>query len=189
MEYECDGKTNLVTVLENKILELPAKGETGPVRVIRAVYGQFNENLKGLPPIKSVDVTERLAGRIQDQMLTARADNDLAGGDPAFMVPKELRVDYTLDGVAQQVTVQENQELRLPEDAWTLMPPGPRVSLAQGNLVLTVAEPGIYTFSTATGRRRPWKSRRCPSRSRSPGRGLSCSPRDEAPLRKPRLNG
>ena len=151
VEYECGGKTNLVTVRENAILELPAKGETGRVRVVRAIYGQFNEDLKGLPPIKSVDVTERLASLIQDQMLSVRADNDLAGGDPAYMVPKELRVDYTLDGVAQQVTVQENQELRLPEDAWALMPPGPRVSLAQGNLVLAVAEPGIYTFSTATG--------------------------------------
>jgi hypothetical protein len=154
VEYECGGKKNLVTVLENNILELPARGETGPVRVVRAVYGHFNENLKGLPPIKSVDVTERLASRIQDQMLTARADNDLAGGDPAYMVPKELRVDYTIDGVAQQVTVQENQELRLPEDAWALMPPGPRVSLAQGNLVLAVAEPGTYTFITATGQQK-----------------------------------
>src|ERR1019366_2850150 len=100
VEYECGGKKNLVTVLENNILELPARGETGPVRVVRAVYGHFNENLKGLPPIKSVDVTEQLASRIQDQMLTARADNELAGGDPAYMVPKELRVDYTLDGLA-----------------------------------------------------------------------------------------
>jgi hypothetical protein len=151
VEYECGGKKNLAAVVENNLLELPAKGETGSVRVIRAVYGHFNENLKGLPPIKSVDVTERLASRIQDQMLTARADNDLAGGDPAYLVPKELRVDYTLDGVAHQVTVQENEELRLPEDTWSLMPPGPRVSVAQGNLVLAVAEPGTYTFSTATG--------------------------------------
>jgi hypothetical protein len=152
VEYECGGKTNLATVPENRILELPAKGETAPVRVVRAVYGHFFESLKGLPSIKSVDVTERLASRIQDQVLTVRADNELAGGDPAFMVPKELRVDYTLDGVARQVSVQENQELRLPEDAWALMPPGPRVSLAQGNLVLAVAEPGTYTFSTAAGR-------------------------------------
>jgi hypothetical protein len=151
VQYECGGKTNLATVLENNILELPEKGETGPVRVVRAIYGHFRENLKDLPPIKSVDVTERLASRIQDQMLTVRADNDLAGGDPAYMVPKELRVDYTLDGMAQQVAVQENEELRLPEDAWALMPPEPRVSLAQGNLVLAVAEPGTYTFSTATG--------------------------------------
>jgi hypothetical protein len=152
VDYACDGKTNRVSVLEHNILELPAKGETGPVRVVRAVYGHFKKDLKELPSIKPVDVTARLASLIQDQMLTARVDNELAGGDPTPMVPKELRVDYTLDGVPQQVTVQENQELRLPEDAWALLPPGPRVSLAQGSLVLAVAEPGTYTFSTATGR-------------------------------------
>ena len=151
VEYECGGKTRLASVLENRVLELPAQGETGPVRVLRAVYGHFSENVKGLPPIKSVDVTARLAGRIQDQMLSARADNELAGGDPAFMVPKELRVEYSLDGVAQQVTVPENQELRLPEDAWALLPPGPRLARAQGHLVLAVAEAGAYTFSTAAG--------------------------------------
>jgi len=151
VEYECGGRTNLATARENGILDLPPAGQLGAVRVIRAVYGHFNEGLKGLPPIKAVDVTAQLTSRIQDQMLSARADNELAGGDPAFMVPKELRVDYTLDGVAQQVTVQENQEFRLPEDAWALLPPGPQVSLAPGGLLLTVAEPGTYTFSTATG--------------------------------------
>jgi len=152
VEYECGGKTNVVAVLENKILELPAPGETGPVRVVRAVYGHFKAKLKDLPPMKSVDITGKLASRIQDQTLTVRADNDLAGGDPAYMVPKELRVEYTLDGVARQVTVQENEELRLPEEAWAMMPPTPRISLARGKLVLAVAEPGTYTFSTAKGR-------------------------------------
>jgi hypothetical protein len=151
VEYVCGGKTNLVTVAENKLLELPGKGETGPVQILRAVYGHFFESLKGLPVIKAVDVTEKLAARVQDEMLAARADNELAGGDPAFMVPKELRVDYTIDGVAQQVTVQENQELRLPDDAWALLPPGPRVSMAQGNVVLAAAEAGTYTFSTTSG--------------------------------------
>lgn len=151
VEYECGGKTNLASVVENAVLELPTKGETGPVRVLRAVYGHFNENLKGLPVLKVVDITPRLAGRVQDRMLSVRADNDLAGGDPAYMVPKELRVEYTLDGVPHQVAVAENQELRLPEDAWALLPPRPRVSLAQGSLVLAAAEPGSYTFSTAKG--------------------------------------
>jgi hypothetical protein len=151
VEYVCGGKTNLVSVNEKQVLELPAKGETGPVEILRAVYGHFHESLKGLPSIKAVDVTEKLASRIQDQMLSARADNELAGGDPAFMVPKELRVDYSIDGAAQQVTVQENQELRLPEEAWALLPPSPRVSVAQGSVVLAAAEAGKYTFSTASG--------------------------------------
>jgi hypothetical protein len=79
------------------------------------------------------------------------------GGDPAPNIIKEMRVEYECGGKTNLVTVlenkivQENQELRLPEDARALMPPGPRVSLAQGNLVLAVAEPGADTFSTATG--------------------------------------
>lgn len=155
--YECGGKTNLATVAENKTLDLPADGEVGPVRVIRAVYGQFREELKGLPPLKTVDITERLSSRIRDQMLAVRVDNELAGGDPAYLVPKELHVDYTVDGVAHQITVDENQELRLPEDSWALLSPEPRVSRRRGKVILAAPEPGSYTFSTATGQEKTVK--------------------------------
>lgn len=154
VEYECGGKTHIVTVAENKVLELPADGETGPVKVLRAMYGKFHDDLKGLPTMKSVDITDKLAGKIQNGLLTALVDNDLVGSDPAYLVPKQLKVEYAIDGVEQRITVAEHQELRLPEDAWYMMPPAPRIASAKGKLVLTTAEAGTYTFSTASGKTR-----------------------------------
>ena len=154
VEYECGGHSNQVTVAENKLLELPAAGETGAVQVIRAVYGNIKDDLNSLPAIKAVDVTERVRSRIQDRMLTVRADNNLAGSDPANLVSKELRVEYALDGVTHHITVEENAELSLPEDAWLYLPPRPRVLGVAGNLVLAAAEPGTYTFTTAAGRQK-----------------------------------
>jgi hypothetical protein len=151
VEYECGGQKRVATVAENLTLELPAAGESGEVRVLRAVFGKFHENLLGLPAVKTIDVTARLAGRIQDGMLAVRVDNELAGSDPAQLVPKELQVEYAIDGVAHRLVVKENQDLRLPEDAWILLPPSPRVTWARGKPVLSAAEAGTYTFKTVSG--------------------------------------
>ncbi len=46
-----------------------------------------------------MDVTEKLSGLISEGQLVVTASNDALGRDPIFKHEKELRVDYTLDGV------------------------------------------------------------------------------------------
>lgn len=76
------------------------------VHVVRAVYGAF-------PHYGMIDVSDALIKRTANGRLQVAATNDLAG-DPTPGAVKELRVEYTLDGVTKLAAVPENQELKLP---------------------------------------------------------------------------
>lgn len=65
------------------------------------------------PPAKQVDVTAQIAKMVQDEAVSVKAGNDLAG-DPAYNTLKELRVDYTLGGAAHSQTVKEGETLTIP---------------------------------------------------------------------------
>ena len=58
-----------------------------------------------------VNVTQKVADWIEDSLtVEATAENF---GDPANGIEKQLKVDYTLDGVDGTVTVEEGQLLKL----------------------------------------------------------------------------
>ena len=75
------------------------------------------------PRLKVTDVTARLQARVQNDALSVVADNKIAG-DPAYLTPKRLRVDYTLGGVAHSQTTAEDATLTIPGPGET---PGPLV--------------------------------------------------------------
>lgn len=151
VQYECDGKTNQVSVLENKKLVLPLAGEKGPLRIIRAVYGKFTPGLAGLPPLKSMDITRQVAARVKDGMLDVIVDNKLSGEDPAQMTPKTLRLDYAVDGEAGSLEASEHSEVRLPENAFNLLPPQSYLTVEKNQLKLAAAESGRYTLTRKSG--------------------------------------
>ena len=76
--------------------------------IVKAVYGD-------LPNGPSTDVTAKVAAMVTDNTLSVDASNDLFG-DPAEVVRKKLRVDYTLGGVPASKTVGEDETLTLPAD-------------------------------------------------------------------------
>ena len=83
-----------------------ASAGSGRVTVASAVYGAGRQ---------TVDVTLRLRERLRDGRLNVRADNALAGRDPAPDVPKTLRITYSVDGGRQQqAEFRENAQARLP---------------------------------------------------------------------------
>ncbi|RYX82941.1 hypothetical protein EON83_16960 [bacterium] len=60
------------------------------------------------------DVTDKVRANVENSTtLSITADNELFG-DPASMHVKQLRVEYTLDGIPKTTIVQENQGLDLP---------------------------------------------------------------------------
>ncbi len=152
VEYETDAGKKIASVAENQVLRLPPAGEsTTSLRIARAAYGRFREQLKGLPELKAVDITARLAAQVKNGTLVAIANNELAGGDPVYLVPKELRVEYAVDGVTKTVTVEENRELRLPEDFWNLTPPRPRLTVEGPAHRLLAWEAGRFTLTSSSG--------------------------------------
>ncbi len=81
-------------------------GRGGHLSILNASYGTEDQQR---------NITYRLRSRVQDERLSVRADNDLAGGDPAPNRPKSLWITYTVGGGGEQrVRVRENDRVNLP---------------------------------------------------------------------------
>ena len=95
-----------ILMIGNPFLSLkPVKRETNPRIIIKsAAYGDLANNAV-------VNVTQKVADWIEDQLpIHATADNF---GDPADGIEKQLKVDYTLNGVDGTITVDEGQLLKI----------------------------------------------------------------------------
>ncbi|HEX3624126.1 MAG TPA: glycosyl hydrolase [Verrucomicrobiae bacterium] len=103
VEYSINGNNTTREAKEGESLTLPQSAT-----VIQALYGELDTT------DRIVDATEQLASRVRHGQLRVRADNALAGADPADGVQKQWRVDYSVDGVAKHIVVPENDMLVLP---------------------------------------------------------------------------
>ncbi|MGH8024937.1 MAG: glycosyl hydrolase, partial [Limisphaerales bacterium] len=113
VEYNLNGSNYSAQANEGDSLTLPRSAT-----VIRAFYGELDMTNRVM------DVTKKLSSLVRHGRLGVRADNALAGGDPAKFLPKELRVEYRLDGAVGHAIVPENDMLTLPS-AWNIgTPPG-----------------------------------------------------------------
>ncbi len=117
VEFRLEGRTETVEASEGQPLDLPSGA-----KVTKALYGDLHPRTSTRG--RSVDLTRRLAALVKHDELSVQVDNQFAGGDPAYMTAKELRVEYSLDGVPHSATIQENDTLTLPPSAETGgMPP------------------------------------------------------------------
>jgi len=62
----------------------------------------------------STDVTAKIRGRIQSGLKSIAVSNQELGGDPAPGSVKQLRVDFSLDGIPASLTVDEGDTLIFP---------------------------------------------------------------------------
>jgi hypothetical protein len=115
------------------------------LEIRKAAYGDFSK-----PDGKRVDVTAKLQELVKNGHLQASASNSLAG-DPAYMVVKELHLEYALDGKVQSAVYQENETILLPDDQQTPQPPRPKLVVEDGKLSLIAAKAGRYSVKTASG--------------------------------------
>jgi len=82
--------------------------------ILKAEYGAFDDSDDTEQGI--ADVTKAVRRMIKRGTRSILASNGL-WGDPASNVPKEMKIDYTLNGEAQSVKVRENQAVELPVGA------------------------------------------------------------------------
>ena len=146
--YTLNGQLQSTVAEENATVSLPPSAV-----VTKAVYGTFTGR-NHTAPNQFVDLTQKLAPLVADGEINVPINNTLAGGDPAANIPKELRVDYTLDGVTKHITVAENGTLSLPEGIQTLghAPAYELGSPEAGRVVVRSFEPGSFELKTAMGR-------------------------------------
>jgi hypothetical protein len=155
VEFRLDGKLRKVEIKEGKTLEVPVGAE-----IVEALYGNLHERKRDIK--RTVDLTEKLAGLVRKGELSVCANNSLAGGDPASMVPKELRVEYSLNGVRKSTTVEENAMLILPETSRLADSP-PSFAFAtgvDGQERLLAWAPDSFLLTWASGRK---SEAQCPS--------------------------
>jgi hypothetical protein len=157
VNYRLNGRRQTVEVTEGQTLALPEGAE-----VLQARYGQLHP-----PPARAsrtLDLTAKLSARIKHGALSVRIDNDFAGGDPALNLPKELRVDYAVNGVHKSTAFQENDTLTLPE---TELPDGtsPPYVLRAGDdgMRLLALAPGDFTLRWASGQTTTARCRSVPA--------------------------
>ncbi len=153
VEYEYDGKTARAQVTENKTLVLPPAGSPSgrPLRIIIAGYGKLDEGKDWLPKLQTIDVTKKVAAAVKDNMLRIQATNEFAGKDPAYLVPKRLRIRYSLDGLAEETVVAENREVRLPAMQWRLADWLPELTGRRQGTQMLAWDNGRYTLRQSDG--------------------------------------
>ena len=146
VELRVNGQQQTKTVREDKFLKIPAGAE-----IIRAVYGDLP--MSQTDTNRTVDLTSKLEDMVRGGELTVTADNDLAGGDPAYGFSKELSVDYMLNGKPGSATVQEGETLALPANLSTGQAPQWQTSLAaDGAPVITAWSNGQVELRMAGGK-------------------------------------
>lgn len=132
---------------EHQTVDIP-EGAT----VKKAIYGLIDAD-RPAPENTIVDVTGKLASLVKDGTLVTHVDNSLAGRDPAYLVVKELRVEYMYKGIHKRARVKENQTLILPEENEQVTPP-PVYELEAGpggDLSLAAWQPGDFEVRMASG--------------------------------------
>ena len=86
VEFTLNGQPQSEVAKEDESLTLPASAV-----VTKAIYGTRSSQRQ------TIDLTKKLASLVDKGELSVRIDNKFAGRDPADLVPKELRVDYSLE--------------------------------------------------------------------------------------------
>ena len=130
VEFAINGQQRTSEAQEGETLEVATNS-----KIIKAIYGALP--LADAAALPTMDLTKKLSGLVEDGRLSVLTGNGLAGGDPVFGVPKELRVDFSLAGVRNSVTVAENEPLNIGQAAAPGEPPafGLRAG-ADGNIFL-----------------------------------------------------
>jgi hypothetical protein len=82
--------------------------------IVNAVYGDLSN------PAATTNVTKTVAAMVDDNTLNFHPNNNTLGGDPAPNTPKQFKVDYTIDGVADTKTANEGSRVKISAN-----PPAP----------------------------------------------------------------
>ena len=146
VEFRLNGGQQTEEVQEGETLEIPTGAE-----IVQALYGDLRAETASAD--QTVDLTGKLAALAKPGELEVSVNNELAGRDPAFGIPKELRVDYTLDGKPGRETVREGETLTLPPTRSIGQAPSWETSVAtDGSPVVTAWSNGRVTLRTAGGK-------------------------------------
>ena len=105
-------------------------------KLIGAWYGLIDPAWEPPKETPVVDVTEKVAEAVREGTINLKVENDLAGRDPLYLTPKELRVTYVFDGVEGTATLGEHAKFALPGGVDEAAQPPPTWELTDKGQVL-----------------------------------------------------
>jgi beta-lactamase regulating signal transducer with metallopeptidase domain len=118
--YVCS-QTNLKCSIEgNTVYFKPPTATTSTAPANEANPGVvtiLNASYEAKDGTAARDVTDIVTKMLTDNRLSVLADNDVFGGDPAWLHAKQLRVDYTMDGEKRETIADEGTTLSIPPQA------------------------------------------------------------------------
>jgi hypothetical protein len=145
-EYELGGKHYQLQLVENEQREI--KFDNQEFKLIRAVYGKFSSEQKGVPLKYPVyDVTTKVRSLVNSNTLMFAATDSLFGVAPASSnVKRELRLVYSTEGETRDVAIQNGSLTHLELDA-----PQPKLVYENGAPTWVTPYPGKVTYATGKG--------------------------------------
>ncbi|MDR1116032.1 MAG: DUF3395 domain-containing protein, partial [Tannerella sp.] len=150
IDYRVNGAKKQEQVNENQSITLPE----GAV-VSKAYYG-IVKNVPEVEPVrKTIDVTNKLKEHVKDGALTVTVNNELTDGkDPVYASAKEIRVEYTYDGVRGMARAGENRILSLPPEPEDEIPlPAYELhATGEGKPEIRAWQTGSFEVATASGK-------------------------------------
>jgi hypothetical protein len=152
VDYTVGDQAHTVTVTEHQILQLPQAADgPGELRIVRGIYGGILPEQVEALPLALADITARVARKVHNGTLAVRVDKDLAGVDPAPQRPKKLWLQYAVDGVLGNLVLDDGNELRLPENPVSYLPPAPTLAVTPSGTALRAWDAGRYVMQLTTG--------------------------------------
>ena len=89
------------------------KRSVAPAHTLEIIKAEYGNKSEGESP-QVVDITDRLAARVQNGEICVMLDNEFAGGDPARRKHKNAWVSYRYDGVEKTLLLDENGVFAVP---------------------------------------------------------------------------
>jgi hypothetical protein len=143
IEYTVDGQPRVATATDPQTVRLQTTRHEVAVR--EATYGVPGD------PLRTRDVTAKVQTLADEGTYDFRVSRMAEGDDPAYLVVKTLRVEYTLDGVDHMASATD------PETIDLIVPPPLPAALsatADGRLRIEAYQPGRYGVRWSSGRTR-----------------------------------
>jgi hypothetical protein len=145
VQYELSGHIHLLSVDENKQNDI--KFNNQDFKLIRALYGRFTRDIKGvLPKYPVYDVAAKINDLVAKNILTFGITNEVFNATQVNGLKRELRLRYSTGGDSRSVTVQEGGILHLEWDG-----PQPKIVFKDGKPTWVTPYSGKINYTTASG--------------------------------------
>lgn len=154
--YTLSGAAKVDEVKEDQSITLPEGA------VVKHAYYGVTANVPEVEPVQQLtNIAKSLSELVQEGVLNVKVGNELNGGkDAAPGLPKQVRVEYSVDGVKGLVRIAENGRLLLPPKPEETIPvPLWDVTVTpEGKAVFGAWRTGVFEAAWKSGKKETFKS-------------------------------